>query len=151
MKLNKKILGVSLGIFILGGAIFFGVPILNGALNCDHSEESHSGYKTTDIGFTVVDEDNVNIKLKEMSDEQGNLKLIFDADVDGTLDIKLEDMEFNGHKYNDSVGGLVTGQMELPASLADTNICEYESLSGKFVISTLDGNSIERNFTITNE
>ena len=149
MKLNKKILGIGLGVFV--GAVVIGIPVLNGALKCDHSEEAHSGYKTTDIGFTVVDEDNVKIKLKEMSDEQGNLKLVFDADVDGTLDIKLEDMEFNGHKYNDSVGGLVTGQMELPASLTDTNICEYESLSGKFVISTLDGNSIERNFTITNE
>ena len=135
MKLNKKILGIGLGVFV--GAVVIGIPVLNGALKCDHSEEAHSGNKTTDIGFTVVDEDNVNIKLKEMSDEQGNLKLVFDADVDGTLDIKLEDMEFNGHKYNDSVGGLVTGQMELPASLADTNICEYESLSGKFVISTL--------------
>ena len=149
MKLNKKIFGIGLGVFV--GAVVIGIPVLNGALKCDHSEESHSGYKTTDIGFTVVDEDNVNIKLKEISYEQGNLKLLFDADVDGTLDIKLEDMEFNGHKYNDSVGGLVTGQMELPASLTDTNICEYESLSGKFVISTLDGNSIERNFTITNE
>ena len=150
MKLNKKILGI--GLVILLGAVAIGIPVLNGALKCDHSEESHSGYKTTDIGFTVVDEDSINIKIKELSDEKGSLKLIFDADVKEALDIKLEDIEFNGLKYDDSMEGtLLSGKMELPVTLADTNICEYESLAGKFTISTLGGDSIERNFTITNE
>ena len=149
MKLNKKILGI--GLVILLGAVAIGIPVLNGALKCDHTEEAHSGYKTTDIGFTVVDEDNVNIKIKELSDEQGSLKLIFDADVNGVLDIKLEDIEFNGLKYDNSIGGAVSGHMDLPVTLADTNICEYESLAGTFVISTLDGDSIERSFTITND
>ena len=150
MKLNKKILGISLGIFILGGAIFLGVPILNGALKCDHTEESHSKYGAKDLGFMIMDDKGVKLSLEEINVlDNTSTTLVFECIAENPSEVTLSELGINGMEFGSKSNSeyFVATSETISISLG-TQICELEKIQGTFVVKNHETGTTTQDFDI---